>query len=71
MAQPSITQARRQTPVAAVRDLAVEQQAEPFGMGQLRCRGVGFDLGESLSHAGEPELMQLIEGRVAEHEVVS
>jgi hypothetical protein len=33
--------------------------------------GRGRDLGESLSHAGEPELVQLIEGRVTEHDVVS
>jgi hypothetical protein len=71
MAQPGITQARRQAPVAAMRDLAVEQQAEPFGMGQLSGIGRGFDLGEGIGHAGEPELVQLIEGRVAEHDVVS
>jgi hypothetical protein len=67
LAQPRITQARRQAPVAAVSELTIEQQTEPFGMRQLRRRGVGFELTKGLSHTGEAELVQLFKRRVAEH----
>jgi hypothetical protein len=40
-------------------------------MDQLSGLAVGFELGESPSHASEAELVQLIEGRVVEHDVVS
>ena len=34
MAQPGIAQASEQASVAAIADLLIEQQSEPFGMGQ-------------------------------------
>ena len=39
MAQPGVAQAGEQALVAPIADLAIEQQAEPFGMGEHRCFG--------------------------------
>ena len=44
MAQPSVTQPRQEPPVAAVAELAIEQQAEPFEMGERGALAAGFDL---------------------------
>src|ERR1700692_5040748 len=56
MAHPGIAQASEQASVAAIADLLIEQQAEPFGMGQ-RCGFTGcFDLPERLGHAVESEV---------------
>ena len=61
MAQPGIAQPGEQALVAAIADLAIEQQAEPFGMGQRRGFAGCFDLAEGLGHAGKSELMKQIE----------
>ena len=71
MTQPGIAQASEQAPIAAIADLLIEQQAEPFGMGQ-RCGFSGcFDLTEGLGHAVKAKLMELIEGRMSEQDVIS
>ena len=71
MAQPGIAQASEQASVAAIADLLIEQQAEPFGMGQ-RCGFTGcFDLTEGLGHAVESELMKKIESWMGEQGLVS
>src|SRR5207247_2538387 len=62
MAQPGISQAGEQAPVASIANLLIEQQAEPFGMGQRGGFTGCFDLTEGLGHAVETELMQQIEG---------
>jgi hypothetical protein len=69
MAQPGITQAGEQAPVTPIAGLLIEQQGEPFGMGQ--CRGLTgcFDLGEGFGHTVETELLEQIEGWVGEHSV--
>ena len=47
-------------------DLTIDEQAEPVGMGKGRPFAGGFEFGESLGHAGKPELVQLIEHRVGQ-----
>jgi hypothetical protein len=71
MAQPGVAQAGVQPPVASVAGLLVEQQGEPFGMGQRRGFTGCFDLTEGLGHAGKSELTQEIEGGMGEQGVVS
>src|SRR5260370_36983386 len=57
MAQPGIAQASEQASVAAIDDLLIEQQAEPFGLGQ-RCGFTGWlDLTGGLRHAVGSALM--------------
>ena len=71
MAQPGIAQAGEQAPVASVAGLLVEQQGEPFGMGQRGGFGGCFELSEGLGHAVESELMQQIECGMNEQGLVS
>jgi hypothetical protein len=71
MAQPGIAQAGMQPPVASVAGLLVEQQSEPFRMGQRRGLTGCFDLAESLRHTGKSELMKQIECGMGEHSLVS
>ena len=71
MAQPGIAQAGEQALVTPIADLAIEQQAEPFGMGQRRGFSGCFDLAEGLGHAVEAELMKQIEGWMGEQVVIS
>jgi hypothetical protein len=40
--------------VAAMSDLAIDEQAEPVGMGQRRAFTGGFEFAEGLGHAGKP-----------------
>ena len=61
VAQPGIAQPGGQALVAAMGNLAIDEQAEPIGMGQGCAFAGGFELGESLGHAGKPELGELIE----------
>ena len=49
--------------------LAVDQQGEPVGVGEVAGAVLGLQLGEGLGHAVEPERAQLVEGRVGEHGV--
>jgi hypothetical protein len=71
MAQLGIAQSGEQALVAPIADLVIEQQAEPFGMGQRGCFSRGFDLAKGLGHADEAELMKQIESGMAEQERVS
>ena len=66
VAQPGIAQSGGQALVAAVGDLAIDEQAEPVGMGQGRAFTGGFEFGEGLGHAGKPELGELIEHRMGQ-----
>ena len=67
VAQPGIAQAGGEALVAAMGDLAIDQQAEPFGVGERRAFAGGFEFGEGLGHAGEPELGELIEDGMGQH----
>lgn len=62
MAQLGVAEPGEQAPVAPIADFAIEQEAEPFGMGQRGGFGGSFDLVEGFGHAGKAELMQQIEG---------
>jgi hypothetical protein len=67
VAQPGIAQAGGQTLVTAMGDLAIDEQTEPIGMGQGCPFPGGFEFGEGLGHAGQPELGELIEHRMGQH----
>ena len=58
--QFGIAQPGGQALVAAMRHPAIDQQAEPIGMGEGRPLAGGFEFGEGLGHAGEAELGELI-----------
>src|SRR5262249_48337222 len=51
MAQPGVAQACAKPSVAAISDLVIEQQAEPFGKRRRHSFAGCFDLAESLRHA--------------------
>jgi hypothetical protein len=44
--------------------LAIDEQTEPVGVGEGCAFTGGFEFGESLGHAGKPELGHLIEHRM-------
>jgi hypothetical protein len=52
-------------------DLAIEQQAKPFEMGEVCGLIGGLDVATGLDHAVETELAQLVERGMGEHDVVS
>ena len=52
---------------AAVRGLAIDQQAEPFGMTERGGIGLLLEFGECVSHAVELEVTQPLVGGVVEH----
>jgi hypothetical protein len=54
-----------------VGDLALDEEAEPLGMGHSPGLAGGFDLGEGLRHAAETELVQLLEGWMGKHVGIS
>jgi hypothetical protein len=47
-------------------DLAIDQQAEPIGMGECCTVARGVDFREGLGHASKPELGELIKHRVGQ-----
>jgi hypothetical protein len=47
-------------------ELPIDQQAEPIGMGEGCALTRGFEFGESLGHAGKPELGELIKYRMGQ-----
>src|SRR5205823_2579864 len=52
------------SPFVALGDLSVEQQAEPFGMGEIGALWIGLRLGKSPRHSGKSELVHLVKGGV-------
>lgn len=62
--QPGITQPRPQSPLVTIGGFSIEQQAKPFGMREIGALRIGLQLGEGARHAGEPELVHLVEGRM-------
>jgi hypothetical protein len=71
VAQLGVTQTRRQSFVAAMADLALEQQGEPFEMRELGGLAGSLQVAAGFDHAFEAEFAQLIEGGMSKHEVVS
>lgn len=71
MAQPGIAQARQEALVTPMTELAIEQQAKPFGMGERRGFTGFFDLAEGFGHAVKAELLQQIESWMGEQDGLS
>ena len=67
VAQSGIAQPGGETLVAAVGDLAIDEEGEPIGMGEGRAFAGSFKFGEGLGHAGKPEVGELIEHRMGQH----
>ena len=61
LAQSGIAQPGGKPLVAAMGELAIEQEAEPVGMSELGGFVGGFELGKGLGHAGQAKLAQLVE----------
>jgi hypothetical protein len=51
-----------EAPGVAIGSLAVEEQGQPFGMGEIAPVLLRFELDEGLGHAVELERAQLVEG---------
>ena len=64
--QPGVAQPCSQPTVVALGRLAVEQEAQPLGMGELGLARVCLELEESSGHPGEPQQLQLVEGGVCQ-----
>ena len=69
VAQSGIAQPGGKALVAAMGHLAIDEEAEPIGMGERRAFAGSFEFGEGLGYAGEPELGELIEHRMGQHSI--
>ena len=69
--QPGVAQPRSQPTVVALGRLAVEQEAQPLGMGELGMARVRLEFDEGSGHPGEPQLLQLVEGGVGQQRASS
>ena len=61
VAQSGIAQPGGKALVAAMGDLAIDEQAEPIGMGQGCAFAGGFEFSEGLGHAGKSKFGELVE----------
>src|SRR5215470_10740792 len=64
VAQPGIAQPGPQASFIAFGRFTIEEQAEPFGVRQAGACRIGLQLGKGPRHAGEAQLVQLVEGRM-------
>ena len=72
----AVAQARRAQPDLrafgrAIGDLAVEQECEPFGVGEIPGGILLLELGEGVGHAVELQRSELVEGGMGEHRCLS
>ena len=67
MPQPGMSQAKRQTPIVAIRRFMIEQQRQPFGVAEAGGLIVSGQVGKGLGHAGKAELAQQIECGMFQH----
>src|SRR5262249_30839622 len=72
----AVAQARRTQPNlraigGAIGDLAVEQECEPFGVGQIPGGILLLELDEGVGHTIELQRSELVEGGMSEHRYVS
>src|SRR5215467_3694897 len=67
IAQASRTQADLRAFGGAIGDLAVEQECEPFGVGEIPGGILLLELEEGIGHAVELQGSELVEGGVGEH----
>jgi hypothetical protein len=65
--QPSGTQSGLEAPGVAIGGLAVEQERQPFGVGETAGLLLRLELDEGLRHAVEVERSELVEGGMCEH----
>jgi hypothetical protein len=63
VAQTGVTQPRPQPPLVTIAYFSVEQQSKPLGVREIGTLWVGLQFGEGTRHAGEAELVHLVEGR--------
>jgi hypothetical protein len=47
-------------------DLAIDEQAEPIGVGQSCAFAGGLEFSEGLDHAGKPKFGELVEHRMGQ-----
>jgi hypothetical protein len=71
VAQLGVAQTGGESLVAAMADFALEQQAEPFEMGELGGFAAGLDFVAGLEHGVEAELAELVERGMSEHDGAS
>lgn len=62
VAELGVAQAVFEPPVLALGGLAIEQQAEPFGLVEVFCLRVVGKVLEGLGHTGKAELIELVQG---------
>jgi hypothetical protein len=67
LAQSGIAQPGDKPFVAAMGELAIDQQPEPVGMGERGGFVGSFELGKGLGHAGQAKLAQLAEHWMGKH----
>ena len=67
MAQPGGAYTGLIAPGLPAGRLAVGEQTQPFGMGQIGGPVLGLHLGEGFGHAVEPQGFQAVEGWMVEH----
>ncbi len=67
LAQPGIAEPGGEFLVVPVGHFPVEQESQPFRMGECRGLGGGLGLAEGFGHAEQPELIELVEGGMGEH----
>ena len=70
VAQARRTQADLRAFGRAIVDLAVEQECEPFGMGEILGGILLLELDEGVGHAIELQRSELVEGGMGEHRYV-
>ena len=68
VSQPSRPQSDLEAPGVAVADFAVEQQCQPFGMGEIAGLFLRFEFDESLRHAVELERSELVKRGMCQHQ---
>ena len=66
MAQAGVAQTSLEPAILPVGCLMVEEQPEPFGLGEIGRFGIGGEADKGAGHAVQAELVKLIEGRVGQ-----
>jgi len=69
MAQPGRAHAGLKAPGFSAGDLAVDQQANPFGVAEIGSSVLNLEVCEGFGHAIKSHGFQMIEGWVGKHDV--
>src|SRR5271169_964176 len=70
VAQLGATQPDLKAPGVAIGCLAIEQQSQPFGMGEIGSLPLSLQLDEGVGHAVELERLELVKGGMDQHRCV-